>query len=115
MSAVLLVFINSFFLATGQLLWKTGLKQVSLNNISDLIHLLLNKFMLGGIAIYIISTFYWFTILKRFDVTKVYPLQSMSYIVVLILGYLVLKEPVTKNTIIGTFIIVAGVFIITKQ
>jgi drug/metabolite transporter (DMT)-like permease len=71
--------------------------------------------MLGGIIIYIISTFYWFSILKKFDLTKVYPLQSISYIIVLILGYIVLKEPITKNTVIGTIVIVIGVFIITKQ
>ncbi|MCM8712065.1 EamA family transporter [Clostridium sp. SYSU_GA19001] len=102
-------------LSAGQLLWKTGLKEVSMGSLKDIIHLLLNKYMLGGIAIYITSTFYWFSILKKFDVTKVYPLQSMSYILVLILGYVLLKEPVTKNTIIGTIIIVVGVFIITKQ
>lgn len=102
-------------LATGQLLWKTGLKETSMGSLNDIIHLLLNKYMLGGIAIYITSTFYWFSILKKFDVTKVYPLQSMSYILVLILGYTILKEPVSKNTIIGTIIIVIGVFIITKQ
>jgi drug/metabolite transporter (DMT)-like permease len=71
--------------------------------------------MLGGIIIYIISTFYWFSILKKFDLTKVYPLQSISYIIVLMLGYIVLKEPITKNTVIGTIVIVVGVFIITKQ
>ncbi len=114
-SAVLLVFINSLLLASGQLLWKTGLKQESMSSIKQIIHLLFNKYMLGGIAVYIISTFYWFSILKRFDLTKVYPLQSMSYIVVLILGHLILKEPLTKNVVIGTMIIVAGVFIITRH
>jgi len=114
MNAVVLVFINSLLLATGQILWKTGLKESSMGSISELIKLLLNKYMLGGICIYIGSTFYWFSILKKFDVTKVYPLQSMSYIIVLILGYVILKEPITKNTIIGTLIIVIGVFVITK-
>lgn len=114
-SAVLLVFINCLMLAAGQLLWKTGLKEVSMGSLNDIIALLLNKYMLGGIAIYITSTFYWFSILKRFDVTKVYPLQSMSYIIVLILGYAVLKEPVSKNTVIGTVIIVIGVFIVSRH
>jgi drug/metabolite transporter (DMT)-like permease len=115
MSAVLLVFINSILLSLGQTLWKIGLKQESMSTIKQLIHLLLNKYILGGIAIYFISTLYWFSILKKFDLTKVYPLQSMSYIFVLILGYLIVKEPITKNTIIGTVVIVLGVFIITKQ
>jgi drug/metabolite transporter (DMT)-like permease len=114
MSAFFLVFINSILLASGQLLWKTGLKNESMSSISQLIHLLLNKYMLGGIAVYIISSFLWFSILKKFDLTLVYPLQSISYVVVLFLGYLILKEPLTKNTVIGTLVIVAGVFIITK-
>ncbi|MCM0650853.1 EamA family transporter [Clostridium swellfunianum] len=112
---MVLVFFNSILLACGQLLWKAGLKQESMSSIKQLIHLLLNKYMLGGIAVYIISTFYWFSILKKFDLTKVYPLQSISYIVVLFFGYLMFKEPITKNTLVGTLIIVVGVFIITKQ
>ena len=114
-SAVVLVFINCLMLGTGQILWKTGIKEVSMGSIKEIIALLLNKYMLAGIFVYITSTFYWFTIIKKFDVTKVYPLQSMSYIIVLILGYFILKEPITKSTIIGTIVIVLGVFIITKQ
>lgn len=115
MNPILLVFINCLMLSAGQTLWKTGLEQLTFNNISDLIHILLNKYILGGIAIYIFSTFYWFWILKRFDLIKVYPLQSMSYILVLILGSVILKELPSKNTVIGTLIIVLGVFIVTKH
>jgi drug/metabolite transporter (DMT)-like permease len=100
-------------LAVGELLWKTGLKQENMSSIKQIIHLLLNKYIMGGIAIYIISSFLWFSILKKFDLTKVYPLQGMTYIVVLFLGYLILKEPITKNTVIGTLVIVVGIFIIT--
>jgi drug/metabolite transporter (DMT)-like permease len=113
-SAVVFVFINSLLLACGQILWKIGVENESMSSIKELVHLLLNKYILAGIAIYIISTFLWFSILKRFELTKVYPLQSMSYIVVLFLGFFILKEPVTKTTVIGTLIIVLGVFIITK-
>lgn len=102
-------------LGTGQILWKTGIKDISMGSIKEIIAIFLNKYMLAGILVYITSTFYWFSIIKKFDVTKVYPLQSMSYIIVLILGYFILKEPITKSTIIGTIVIVLGVFIITKQ
>jgi drug/metabolite transporter (DMT)-like permease len=102
-------------LSVGQILWKTGIKHETMGSVSEIVHLLLNKYMFAGILIYITSTFYWFYIIKKFDITKVYPLQSMSYLLVLVLGYVILKEPVTKNTIIGTLIIVLGVFIVTKQ
>lgn len=102
-------------LGIGQTLWKTGIKEVSLGSVREIIALLLNKYMLAGILVYITSTFYWFTIIKKFEITKVYPLQSMSYIIVLLLGYFILKEPITKSTLVGTLVIVLGVFIITNQ
>lgn len=115
MNPVILVFINCLMLSAGQTFWKTGLEQVNFNTLVDLIHLLFNKYILAGIGIYITSTFYWFWILKRFDLIRVYPLQSMSYILVLVLGSVILKELPSRNTIIGTLIIVLGVFIVTKH
>lgn len=115
MSPVILVFINCIMLACGQTLWKRGLQQVTYNSVLDIVHIIFNKYMLAGILIYITSTFYWFWILKRFDLIKVYPLQSMSYILVLVSGSVLLREVPTRNTIIGTLIIVVGVFIVTKH
>ena len=72
---------------------------------------MLNKYIIGGIFIYAIATIYWLYVLKRFELTKVYPLQSMSYILILITGYFILKEPITRNSIIGTVIICFGIYI----
>lgn len=102
-------------LTAGQVLWKIGLKEASMSSFSDIIRLMFNKYIFSGIVIYAIATFYWLSVLKKFDLIKVYPLQSMSYIIVLIFGVLLLKEPLTKNTLIGTIVIIIGVFIITKQ
>jgi drug/metabolite transporter (DMT)-like permease len=102
-------------LTTGQLLWKTGLKEVSMSSFGDIIQMLFNKYIFGGIVVYIIATFFWMSILKRFDLTKVYPLQSMSYISVLLASLFLLKETVTKNTVIGTIIIFIGVFVISTK
>lgn len=101
-------------LVTGQILWKIGLKDISFTGIKDIFTILFNKHIFSGLAIYAVATFYWFYILKKYDLTKVYPLQSLSYILALFLGYFILNENITKNSIIGTIIICIGVFIIAK-
>ena len=115
MKAILLVLLNCIMLVAGQFLWKIGLKEVEINSISNAIAAIFNKYIFSGLFIYMIATLYWFYILKRFDLTKVYPLQSMSYIIALVIGVLFLNENVSKNTIIGTIIIFIGVFVISYK
>lgn len=102
-------------LVSGQILWKIGLQNIQLNSIKDVLAALVNKYIFTGIAIYGVATGYWLYVLKRFDLSKVYPLQSISYILVLIAGFFLLKEPITKNTVIGAIVICIGVFIIAKK
>ena len=101
-------------LVSGQILWKIGLREISFNGLKDVIPVLLNKYIFGGLVIYVVATFYWFYILSRYDLTKVYPLQSLSYVLAILFGYLILNEGITRNTIAGTIIICIGVVVITK-
>jgi drug/metabolite transporter (DMT)-like permease len=111
---VILVFLNCFLLVTGQILWKIGLDEVSFNSLKDILNLIFNKYISLGIFVYVIATVYWFYILKRFDLTKVYPLQCLSYVLAPIFGHFILKESITRNSIFGTILICIGVFFIAK-
>lgn len=97
----------------GQMLWKIGLNQVQLHGAGDFVLALFNKYIFIGLIIYVIDTFLWFYILKNNDLSKVYPLQSMSYIIAMVAGFFILKEPITVRSVIGTFVICVGVSIIT--
>ena len=115
MEAVLMVLVNCILLVSGQLLWKVGLRDLSFGSFKDIIAIGMNKYIIGGVVIYAIATVYWLYVLKKFDLTKVYPLQSMSYIIVLITGFLILKEPISRNSIIGTGVICIGIFIMAYK
>lgn len=110
-----MVLVNCILLISGQLLWKTGLQGLQLNNVRDIVAAMFNKYIFSGIVIYVVATGYWLYVLKRYDLTKVYPLQSMSYILVLLAGFFLLKEPVTKHEIFGTIIICIGVYVIAQK
>lgn len=101
-------------LVLGEVWWKIGLTQQPLNgfNVSDFIKVLLNKYIIAGMLIYVAATVFWFYILEAYDLNKVYPMQSMCYIIALFLGYWILKEPLTIRSVVGSIVIVIGVFIL---
>ena len=68
-------------LVSGQILGKIGLKDASMGSVKDIILLMFNKYVFSGLVIYALATIYWFYIIKTNDLSKVYPMQSMSYII----------------------------------
>ncbi|MGG5460725.1 EamA family transporter [Clostridium sp. B9] len=110
--AIFLVLINCIMLVSGQILWKIGLREASMGSVKEIILLLFNKYIFSGLVIYALATIYWFYIIKTNDLSKVYPMQSMSYIISLFMSYFILKENISFNSVIGTIVILIGVFII---
>ena len=113
--AVFLVLVNCIMLVSGQILWKIGLKDASMGSVKDIILLMFNKYVISGLVIYALATMYWFYIIKTNDLSKVYPMQSMSYIISLFMSYYILKESISINSILGTIVILLGVFIIAMK
>ncbi|EOU1137684.1 EamA family transporter [Clostridium perfringens] len=113
--AVFLVLVNCIMLVSGQILWKIGLKDTSMGSVKDIILLMFNKYVFSGLVIYALATIYWFYIIKTNDLSKVYPMQSMSYIISLFMSYYILKESISINSILGTIVILLGVFIIAMK
>ncbi len=55
---------------------------------------MLQPWILGGLALYVISTFFWMMIISRVRLSVAYPLISMSYPVVVVLSAVILHEQV---------------------
>ncbi|MCX8053127.1 MAG: hypothetical protein N3B12_04915 [Armatimonadetes bacterium] len=63
-----------------------------------------------GLALYVISTFFWLTAISRVRLSVAYPLISLSYPLVVVLSATMLGEPVRWTyTIAGLVFISAGV------
>jgi len=56
--------------------------------------------------------FFWFILHRRFQLSFIYPILSLNYFFSLILGKVLFQEAITVKKIIGSIIIVFGVFII---
>jgi drug/metabolite transporter (DMT)-like permease len=101
----------------GQLLFKYTMMRVGTFDLSHLSTaiptLAASPFLWLGLCCYGISTVVWLMILSRVHLSFAYPLLSTGYILVVVLSYLIFKEPVTWLRFGGVLVIVTGVIMVT--
>lgn len=116
-----LVFVSIIFNSIGQLLFKLGMNQIgtfdfSFANIAGLaLKVLISPALMGGLILYFLSTGVWFLVLSRAEISYVYPLISLSYLVTAAGGYLFLQEHVSPTRLLGTLIIIIGVVLVCRS
>jgi undecaprenyl phosphate-alpha-L-ara4N flippase subunit ArnE len=96
---------------------KTGLGAVggfSGFGFAQLLRIFTNPWVLGGIAMIGSQMFIWMWVLAKYDLTKAYPLVSMSYIFGLVFAILFLREHPGAMRLVGTLLIIVGVAMVAK-
>jgi drug/metabolite transporter (DMT)-like permease len=71
-----------------------------------------NPWVLAAIAVEIICFFLWMKILAELDLSRAFPLSAVSYVLVIASGWLIFGEPVVALQVIGSTLILAGVWLI---
>ena len=99
--AVVLVFAASIAFATGQ----TGVKEI---NGKTWLFLTLSGIATGA------SWLCYFRALQLGPVTKVAPIDKLSFVLAMILGVVVLHEKPNVNVVLGGILVVAGVLLTLK-
>lgn len=103
------VAINTFLLPIGQLFWKKALSEgYSIRVFFSL------SFLLGALC-YALGTVFWFFALSVFPFSKIYPFISLSYIVGAGLGLLFLNEHLTTTNLIGYFILIVALILLSSK
>ena len=67
-----------------------------------------------GLMLYFISSLFWLTLLRWFELSFVYPLIATGYIVVMVLSYFFFHDQITWVRIVGVLLICAGVGFIAQ-
>lgn len=120
MNSFLLVLFSVFMGATGQTILKMGANKLGSIFISrqdifpDLIRIVTTPQVLIAFAFYAAGFLTWMKALTRENLSYVYPMVSLSYVLVLFYSYFLFKEPVTLNKFIGIIMIIGGVIFINK-
>lgn len=111
-----LLFINIIMLVCGQVLWKIGIGKSDFTfSPKGIINMIANPYILGGGIIYVFATVIWIYILSKEELSKVYPLQSLCYVVGALAGVIIFKDHFTLNKALGLVFIVIGAFVIVSK
>ena len=122
--AYVLLFASIFLAVVGQLLLKKGMWTVGIVYFhfshlwSTFLKVFSNWYVIFGFVSFVLSAFLWLAVLSRLDVSKVYPMVAVGYILVLLAsrwGIIVTQETVSPIRWIGALVICLGVYLISRS
>lgn len=99
-SSLLLVLLSSLTSAAGPILLKQGMKPIQIKKLAL------------GTFLYVIGIGLFILALQGGELSTLYPLISITYVWVLLLGHYWLKERISNLQKLGVFAIILGVIII---
>ena len=118
MKIYILLFFNVLLTVMGQILLKQGVSKVGPIDFRELVpkltQVILNPYVIGGIAVYGFTTFVWLVILSRVKLSIAYPMLSIGYVLALPFSWLFFKESIPRGRIIGAIIICIGVYLVAQ-
>ncbi len=116
MGNILTILTSIAFGAAGQILLKMGVNKLGSIQLSmnGLLSILKNLYIWIGLVLFGASFLLWLKILSKNDLSYVYPMVSLNYVIIIVASRFLFNEPLTANKVIGTVIIVAGVFLINR-
>lgn len=105
----------------AQLLMKQGVESMGGVHLGEgplaveMIKIFTNPYVLAGLFAIGVSMLVWLHVLSRLELSFAYPFVSISYVVILVFGWLVFNEGVTLLRVAGVGGIGLGVVLISRS
>jgi drug/metabolite transporter (DMT)-like permease len=122
MFAVTLVLICVVAGALGQIIWKQGMSTMDkINGFEDLLKIetiysiFTNIYIVLGLIIYGSVFILWLAALSTLDVSFMYPMLSLAYVVTAIFAFLFLGESIAFSRWAGIAFVVIGCILIARS
>jgi drug/metabolite transporter (DMT)-like permease len=71
-----------------------------------------NPFVVGGLVAYGTGVFFWLVALSRAPLSYTYPFASLSYVLITLASFFLLKEKISLLRLAGILVICSGVLIV---
>jgi len=92
-----------------------GLPAEASAKVGFLLHLLLNPWVASGLVAALIAALSWMAAMTKLELSFAYPFMSLSFVLVLVLSALLLREPLTLYKIIGMALVVIGLVVSSRS
>lgn len=114
MTALLIVLANVLLLVSGQVLWKLSLIRQPFKSWEQLPAIFLQPTMIAGTLLFVASSVLWLYALSRFELSRIYPLQSLAYILGAFSGVWWFRESISVPQVLGMLLIVLGAILVAR-
>ena len=122
MFALTLVVICILIGAFGQVIWKQGMSNMDkIDRVDDLakfetiINIFTNKYILLGMLLYGSAFLLWLAAMSTLDISFMYPLLSLAYVITALMAVLFLGEHVSAIRWAGILLVIIGCVLITRS
>ncbi|MBZ4668175.1 MAG: hypothetical protein PWP07_2721 [Epulopiscium sp.] len=118
MKNIWVALLSVFLGAIGQVILKVGADQLGELPFSfktlpkDIIHIIKIPQIILGIILFSVSFLLWIKVLTKNELSYSYPLVSLNYIIIMIMSVFLLGEEISLRKILGTVLIVLGVWVV---
>ena len=119
MEMIVLILVTTAAVLGGiaQVLLKKGMNEIGKMSVLEMTKqfvriIFTNPYVFVGLLIYVFSTIIYLAALSRGELSVVYPIIAISYIIAAVLSVFFLNEKITLVRWIGIFTIVAGVVMV---
>lgn len=106
------LFANIILMVTGQFLFKIGLQRIGGVSLATLWKAALQPYVLLGLFLFGVATGIWFIVLSRINLSIAYPMQSLAYVLTLLITWGIFGEPVPTIRWLGVLVILVGVTLV---
>ncbi len=104
----------------GQLAMKKGMNIIGIISLKDLFSskifsIIFQKYVFLGIVLYMLATMLWLVALSQEELSFVYPLIGIGYVLTAILAWLFFGESLTFFRFFGILLICGGIFLVVLK
>lgn len=111
---------TTVFVVAGHLMIKAGLNGIALSGRNDSIAhrlglALVSPLVLEGLATYLLGSLCWMVAVAQKDLSFLYPLTSLNYVLVVVASAALFGESVSAQRALGVVLIVGGALLMNRE
>lgn len=121
LSTMLVIGCSLVLSVIGQALLKYGMGQmgplsISVASLPQIAwQIVISPYVIGGLLVYAIATFFWLITLSRVDLSVAYPSLSLTQVLVLGVAWLILREEISPLRVAGVLVICLGMLLVARS
>jgi drug/metabolite transporter (DMT)-like permease len=106
-------------MVTAQSLWKIGLARIGTIDVSQgwlpqIAKLIRSWRIVVGLGIFGLTSLMWFDLLSRMELSLLYPMMSLVYVIAFFVGWWFLGETPNWSRLVGILVIGVGIFLVSR-